>query len=97
MVFGVLAALVAVACLGLVGIVFELKFRTFRVAIVGLAAGYAIGFVSSFILGYLHISLPPIQYGDAAYASSVWLRPAIGIAGMVTGGIVAIINRQNAA
>ena len=97
MVYGVLTALVALACLGLASLAFKLKLRLLRFAVVGLAAGYAIGFVTAFVLGLLHFSLPPLQFGNAAFSASVWLPSAFGIAGMAIGTVTAMRKQSNTA
>ncbi len=92
MVYGVLTALVALACIGVATLACRLRPRLLRFAAVGLAAGYGIGFVTGFVLGFLSVSLPPFQFGNVAYASSAWLPPVVGIAGMAMGTIVAVFK-----
>jgi hypothetical protein len=94
MVYGVLTLLVAMACAGLAAIAFKLKLRTLRFAVVGLAIGCAIGFVTAFVLGYLRFELPSVQLGNVLCISSIWLPAVFGIGGMVIGITAAMLPQR---
>ena len=99
MMFFALTIAVVLTSLLLIVLALGLKAAVFRHGVIGLAAGFAIGFTAAFVIGLSHVMglfidpLPLVTVHGVAFSGSNLLVALASLAGLIAGAAVGLLKK----